>query len=218
MIFDIMESCKQQYLLEEVEICLCVVMENFNIVIWDFNLLMGEMFYLYIFVVIFGFGEDEEVMYEQMCECIFLEDFEKILKLVMEKVMEMDVYEYEVCIVFFDGVVCWIFVCGCLIKDLMGKLVCMMGIIVDVIDEKIVCDKIEVFSFIVQYFDDVIIFKMFDGVIISWNNVVMQIFGYIEEEMFGNLIYVIILEDCWYEEMVIIEIFKCGDKLDYFEM
>jgi PAS domain S-box-containing protein len=70
---------------------------------------------------------------------------------------------------------------------------------------------------IVESSDDAIISKNLDGIISSWNSSAERIFGYTAEEAIGKHITIIIPPDRIYEESMIIEQLRRGQRVDHFE-
>ncbi|HEU4391972.1 MAG TPA: PAS domain S-box protein [Blastocatellia bacterium] len=70
---------------------------------------------------------------------------------------------------------------------------------------------------IVESSDDAIVSKSLDGIIQSWNHGAERIFGYTAQEAIGKPIYLIIPEDRYHEEPVVLEKLKRGMRVDHFE-
>jgi PAS domain S-box-containing protein len=70
---------------------------------------------------------------------------------------------------------------------------------------------------IIDSAEDAIISKSLDGVIHSWNHAAEQMFGYTLEEAIGKSITLIIPEDRRYEEPVILDKIRRGERIRHFE-
>ena len=70
---------------------------------------------------------------------------------------------------------------------------------------------------IVESSDDAIIRKTVDGIIESWNAGAERIFGYQAEEMIGQPVFVLVLDDRIDEELNILQQLKQGKRIDHFE-
>lgn len=70
---------------------------------------------------------------------------------------------------------------------------------------------------IVDSADDAIISKDLNGVVTSWNEGALQMFGYTAEEMIGQPILRLIPEELHYEEEQILRTLRAGDRVDHFE-
>lgn len=65
--------------------------------------------------------------------------------------------------------------------------------------------------------DDAIITKDLDGMITSWNNSAMQIFGYNAEEVIGQSITILIPQDRIQEETEILNKIRSGEQIKHYE-
>ena len=70
---------------------------------------------------------------------------------------------------------------------------------------------------IVASSDDAIISKNLDGIIRSWNDSAMHMFGYTAEEAIGKHITLIIPKERWAEETEILSRLRRGERIDHFE-
>jgi PAS domain S-box-containing protein len=70
---------------------------------------------------------------------------------------------------------------------------------------------------IVDSSDDAIVSKNLDGVITSWNKSAERLFGYSPEEAIGQRISFIIPADRQYEEVMILERIRRGDRIEHFD-
>jgi PAS domain S-box-containing protein len=70
---------------------------------------------------------------------------------------------------------------------------------------------------IVESSDDVIVSKNLNGIITSWNDAAVRVFGYTAEEMIGSSILKLIPEDLQSDEKTIIENIRAGRRVEHFE-
>lgn len=70
---------------------------------------------------------------------------------------------------------------------------------------------------IVESSDDAIVGKNLDGIITSWNQAAMNLFGYQPEEIIGHSILTIIPKDLHPEEVEILRKIRAGEKIDHYE-
>src|SRR6202034_3982400 len=70
---------------------------------------------------------------------------------------------------------------------------------------------------IVESSDDVILSKDLNGIITSWNDAAVRVFGYTAEEMIGSSILKIIPEHLHSDEKIIIENIRAGRRVEHFE-
>lgn len=70
---------------------------------------------------------------------------------------------------------------------------------------------------IIESSEDAIISKDLQSQVISWNKAAEQMFGYREEEVVGKRIHLIIPEDRWQEEDMIISSLKKGERIEHYQ-
>jgi PAS domain S-box-containing protein len=70
---------------------------------------------------------------------------------------------------------------------------------------------------IVENSDDAILSKTLDGIITSWNQGAERLFGFTAEEAVGQSIFILIPEDRWHEEEVILTKIRGGERVSHFE-
>lgn len=70
---------------------------------------------------------------------------------------------------------------------------------------------------IVQSSDDAIITKDLNGIITSWNDAAVRLFGYSGDEMIGKSVLQIIPEELHHEEPSILERLRAGIRIEHFE-
>jgi PAS domain S-box-containing protein len=89
--------------------------------------------------------------------------------------------------------------------------------LVDITMQKQGEEKQAILTAIVESSDDGIISKKLDGTITSWNAGARRIFGYMEEEVLGKHISILIPLALRQEEDMIIRNIRAGKKIDHFE-
>jgi PAS domain S-box-containing protein len=72
-------------------------------------------------------------------------------------------------------------------------------------------------SAIVESSDDAIVSKDLNGVVVSWNDAAVQMFGYPADEMVGKSIRTIIPADRQTEEDEVLARIRRGERIDHFE-
>jgi PAS domain S-box-containing protein len=70
---------------------------------------------------------------------------------------------------------------------------------------------------IVEASDDAIISKNLDGIITSWNNGAVRLFGYLAEEIIGKSVTILIPQERQHEEAMILERIRSGARIEHFE-
>lgn len=121
----------------EVDECMVLVIEGSGIGIWDCNVVIGEMYYLCGWKVIFGYEDWEFFSYLQdVYQCIYLDDLFYVQEIICQYfVLCFDIYQVEYCICCCDGSYKWISSCGkVVVCDVEGNVLCMIGIIIDIIE------------------------------------------------------------------------------------
>lgn len=103
------------------------------------------------------------------------------------------------------------------VRDIHGQIVGASKIARDLSEDIENQEKKSILSAIVESSDDAIISKTLEGVIMSWNRGAQQIFGYSENEAVGNSITMLIPEEKWHEETLILNKIRKGEKIDHFE-
>ena len=103
------------------------------------------------------------------------------------------------------------------IKDSNGNIIGASKIARDITERKKVEEINARLATIVQSSDDAIISKTLDGIITSWNPAAQRLFGYMEEEMIGQPITLLMPPDRLNEEPEILDRLRRGERLDHFE-
>ena len=101
--------------------------------------------------------------------------------------------------------------------DDTGKVIGAYSIARDVDSRNLADEKQAMLAAIVSSSEDAIVSKTLDGVITSWNQSAVRMFGYSEQEAIGNHITIIIPPDRLKEETMIIETIRSGKSIEHFE-
>jgi PAS domain S-box-containing protein len=101
--------------------------------------------------------------------------------------------------------------------DIDGNLAGAINMLMDMTEKKEAEKKLAYLAAIVHSSNDPIISKTLDGVITSWNEAAVRVFGYEEKEMVGQHITKIIPEERRSEEDLILERLKKGTPVEHFE-
>ncbi len=123
-----------------------------------------------------------------------------------------------------DKTLCRIEVHGNLQSGIAGSKGKILGTIRDVTDlrrsEELLRDsakQLGEFAAIVASSDDVILSKDLNGIITSWNDAAMRVFGYTADEMVGASILKLIPENLHSDEKTILENIRAGRRVEHFE-
>jgi len=102
------------------------------------------------------------------------------------------------------------------IKDVSGNVIGVSKIARDITGLKNNIEKSLILSAIVDSTDDAIISKNLNGIITSWNPSAQRIFGYLPEEIIGQLVLKLIPPDRQDEETLILSRLRKGERVKYF--
>ncbi len=103
------------------------------------------------------------------------------------------------------------------IHDSAGQVVGAVNVLVDISDRKSDEEARRLLAAIVESSDDAIISKSFDGHILSWNAGAERIFGYTAAEAIGSHITLIIPQEMWAEEDMILARLRRGERIEHYE-
>jgi PAS domain S-box-containing protein len=103
------------------------------------------------------------------------------------------------------------------IKDAQGNIVGASKVVRDITEQRRTSRSDLLLAAIVNSSDDAIISKSLDGIITSWNDGAMRVFGYAADEIVGQPVIKLIPEDRRSEEPKILERLRNGERVDHFE-
>lgn len=98
-----------------------------------------------------------------------------------------------------------------------GELTGAANTLIDITEQKNAESKQGMLASIIESSEDAIVSKTLDGIITSWNNSAQRLFGYTEEEIIGKHITILIPEDRYQEEELIIGKIRAGERIEHFE-
>ena len=93
----------------------------------------------------------------------------------------------------------------------------VLAIVEDITDKNAAEDARLRYAAIVESSDDAIVSKNLDAVIVSWNAGAQRIFGYVEKEVVGQPITILIPPELWDEEDKILARLRAGERIEHFE-
>jgi PAS domain S-box-containing protein len=73
------------------------------------------------------------------------------------------------------------------------------------------------YAAIIEWSDDAIISKDLNGVIMSWNRGAQRLFGYTAGEVIGKPVTILMPEDRYNEEPMILERIRRGERIEHYE-
>jgi PAS domain S-box-containing protein len=103
------------------------------------------------------------------------------------------------------------------VRNAQGKIIGASKIARDITKRKREVDAALLLASIVETSDDAIISKNLDGIITSWNKGAERIFGYMEEEIIGKSVKVLIPRKYHAEEDTILERIRRGQRIEHYE-
>jgi PAS domain S-box-containing protein len=167
---------------------------------------------------LFGFPLDKEVAMERIMEAIepeYRDALSNVLSDAIEHHKSSDI-EYPITNLLTKERK-WVRATGKLFFDKSGVLSQYSGMLMDITDRKLDEDKQAMLAAIIESSDDAIISKTLDGIITSWNQSAVKLFGYTEQEAIGSHISLIIPEERLAEETLIIGKVKNSERVEHFE-
>lgn len=98
-----------------------------------------------------------------------------------------------------------------------GELTGVANALIDITEQKNAESKQGMLASIIESSEDAIVSKNLDGIITSWNHAAQRLFGYTEDEIIGKHITVLIPEDRYDEEELIISKIRANERIEHFE-
>lgn len=190
---------------------------------FDKNLLTGEMFWDARCRELFDIQGEHTVTYEaDFLPGLHPDDRERINDHIRNFtfVKEISAGDYDVeyrTIGAMDKKTRWIRSRGKVFFNKQNTPTRFIGTVFDITDIKQADEQGALLAAIINTSNDAIISKNLDGVIESWNDAAMSMFGYSSEEMIGQSIYKIIPPEQHEEERRILSRLKKGEQLAHFE-
>ncbi len=128
-----------------------------------------------------------------------------------------DYYQVEKRFVRKDGRIIWGRLTVSMVRDAAGKAQFPLVMIEDITERQRAEEAHLQNAAIVEFSNDAIISKTFDGVIFSWNPAAERVYGFTEQEANGRSVSIIIPPDREKEFERILERIKQGEHIDNFE-
>lgn len=116
-----------------------------------------------------------------------------------------------------DGSIHWLKECAYAKYGEDGQACTLLGVTIDVTEERKASEKQAMLASIVSSSDDTILSKTLEGIITSWNAAAERMFGYTENEAVGKHISLLIPPSRIKEEDMILGSIVRGEKIDHFE-
>ena len=103
------------------------------------------------------------------------------------------------------------------IHDAAGRVIGAVNMLLDITERKKSEEAVHLLAAIVEFSDDAIISEDLTGIITSWNESAMRVFGYTAEEIVGKCITALMPADRHSEEATILSRIRSGDPLHHYE-
>ena len=94
-----------------------------------------------------------------------------------------------------DGHLLWVLLSVSPIRNPVGDQVCLFTQVVDITEQRRGEEELARLASIVEFSDDAILSKDFEGTVLSWNRAAERMYGYTAPEMIGRTIYTIVPAD-----------------------
>jgi PAS domain S-box-containing protein len=111
----------------------------------------------------------------------------------------------------------WVSVRGMAVRDVSGRVSYLRGTIQDITERKRAEEARSRLASIVESSEDAIISENLDGIVVSWNQGAVHIFGYSEAEAVGQSITILIPPELREEEKTILQKTRAGDNVEHYE-
>ncbi|SEP06600.1 PAS domain S-box-containing protein [Mucilaginibacter gossypiicola] len=98
-----------------------------------------------------------------------------------------------------------------------GELTGAANTLIDITEQKNAESKQGMLASIIESSEDAIVSKNLNGIITSWNQAAQRLFGYTEDEIIGKHITILIPEDRYDEEELIISKIRANERIEHFE-
>jgi PAS domain S-box-containing protein len=157
------------------------------------------------------------VSYKEHSKLYTPESWERLSTAVEEALRTGTPYELDLEMVRSDGTKLWLIARGEVQRDTTSRIVQLRGTVQD-ISERMQAEAARFrHAAIVESSADAIISKNLDGVILTWNAGAQRMFGYVEEEVVGQPITIIIPPERLYEEKEILRRLRAGERIEHYE-
>jgi len=192
-----------------------------NCLMWDWDLLRGEIIWAGMTRLYFGVGPGEVVQtgapaHQVWAQRVHPDDLattETVSRAAIETGAES--WEHEYRFRRADESYAYILERAFISRDDAGRAVRIIGAIEDVSEWKSSEGATTRLAAITATSTDAIISKTLDGIVTAWNPAAERLFGYSEKEMVGQSIFVLIPEELHAEERDLLQRIRRGERVDF---
>jgi PAS domain S-box-containing protein len=152
-----------------------------------------------------------------LAKYIHPDDQADVLKTIREAIQAKQVFELEHRVFRADGTLGWTLSRAVPMMDDDENVVEWFGAASDVTATKQAQESLRQSLAIVDSADDAIVSKDLNGIVRTWNQGAVRMFGYTSDEMVGQPILRLIPEELHYEEDDILHKLRAGDRIDHYD-
>ena len=218
IVLDITERKKAEDSLKDNNERLKLALTSAKAGMWDWDLRTNKVSWSDEYYRVYGLEPGSvQSSYENWLKFVHPQDRDKADKQVACAVKDSHDLNIEYRTVWPDGTIHWVSVKGKVFCDADGQPSRMIGISIDVTENKRREEELQSLGLIVESSDDAVIGKSLDGTIISWNSGAQRIYGYTPEEVKGKHISVLVPQELQNEVPDILERIRRGEHVDHYE-
>jgi len=145
------------------------------------------------------------------------DDQAEVMKTIREAIQAKQVFEMEHRVIRADGTLGWTLSRAVPMMDDEGNILEWFGAASDVTSKKQAQEGLLRSLAIVDSAEDAIVSKNLNGIVQTWNQGAVRMFGYSPEEMVGQPILRLIPDDLHYEEAEILRKLRAGDRIEHYD-
>jgi PAS domain S-box-containing protein len=164
-----------------------------------------------------GEGESTQTTRKELMAQVYPDDRERVAAACSRPTPQNPNCQVTYRILRIDGGMIWAEKSARAFFDENGKMLRMIGVVVDITARKRAEEARFRHTAIVESSDDAIISKNLEGVITSWNAGAERIFGYTESEAVGQSIAILIPPELGDEDNKLQQRLKSGERVEHYE-
>jgi PAS domain S-box-containing protein len=145
------------------------------------------------------------------------DDQAEVMKTIREAIQARKVFEMEHRVIRADGTLGWTLSRAVPMMDDQGNILEWFGAASDVTSKKQAQEGLRHSLAIVDSAEDAIVSKNLNGIVQTWNQGAVRMFGYTSEEMVGQPVLRLIPEELHYEEDEILRKLRAGYRIEHYD-